>query len=67
MAKVVRCRTLGVDCDFEARGETEQEVLDKTSEHGRIAHGIQELTAELAMLVLGSIREEPEAQGVGSE
>ena len=29
MAKIVRCREVGVDCDFEARGDTEQEVLDK--------------------------------------
>ena len=66
MAKIVRCRQLGVDCDFEARGETEQEVVDKAAEHGRAAHGIQELTAELLMLVLGSIREEPEGQAVGA-
>ncbi len=30
MAKVVRCREVGVDCDFEARGETEQDVLQKS-------------------------------------
>ena len=29
MAKIIRCREVGVDCDFEARGATEQEVLDK--------------------------------------
>ena len=66
MAKILRCREVGVDCDFEARGATEQEVLDKAAEHGRTAHGIQELTAELLMLVLGSIREEPEGQAVGA-
>ena len=26
MAKIVRCRDVGVDCDFEARGETEKEI-----------------------------------------
>ena len=66
MAKIVRCRQLGVDCDFEAWGETDQEVVDKTAEHGRTVHGIQELTAELLMLVLGSIREEPEEQALGA-
>ena len=35
MAKIVRCREVGVDCDFEARGATEQEVLEKCAEHGR--------------------------------
>ena len=29
MAKIIRCREVGVDCDFEARGATEKEVLDK--------------------------------------
>ena len=66
MAKIVRCREVGVDCDFEARGETEQEILDKCAEHGRSAHGIQELSPELLVMVLGAIREEPEAQAVGA-
>ena len=43
-AKILRCRDVGVDCDFEARGATEEEILQKCSEHGRTAHGIQELT-----------------------
>jgi predicted small metal-binding protein len=63
MAKIVRCREVGVDCDFEARGATEQAILDQCAEHGRSAHGVQELTPELLMLVLGAIREEPEAVG----
>jgi len=62
MGKIVRCRQLGVDCDFEARGATEKEVLDRAAEHGRTAHGIPDLTPELLMLLIGSIREEPEAQ-----
>jgi predicted small metal-binding protein len=40
MAKMVRCREVGVDCDFEERGATEQEVLDQCAEHGRTAHGM---------------------------
>ena len=27
MAKVVNCRDVGVDCDFEARAETEEELF----------------------------------------
>ena len=46
MAKIVRCREVGVDCDFEARGATEEEVLDKAAEHGRTAHGIEVLAPE---------------------
>jgi predicted small metal-binding protein len=65
MAKIVRCR-VGVDCDFEAHGATEEEVLQKCSEHGRTAHGIEELTPELLVLVLAAIREEPEARAIGA-
>lgn len=57
MAKIVLCREVGVDCDFEARGETEQEVLDKCAEHGRTAHGIAVLPPELAEKVRAAIRE----------
>ena len=58
MAKVIRCKDVGVDCDFEAHGETEQEVLDKCAEHARLAHGIQELPPELAEKVHAAIHEE---------
>jgi predicted small metal-binding protein len=66
MAKIVRCREVGVDCDFEARGATEQEVLDKAAEHGRTAHGIEVLPPELVEKVRAAIREEPEGQAVGA-
>ena len=66
MVKILLCRDVGVDCEFEARGATEEEILQKCSEHGRTAHGIQELTPELLMLVLATIHEEPEARAVGA-
>ena len=66
MAKIVRCREVGVDCDFEARGAAEQEVLDQCAEHGRTAHGIQELSPELIAKVRAAIREEPEGQAVSA-
>jgi predicted small metal-binding protein len=58
MSKVVRCREVGVDCDFEARGETEQEVLQKCAEHAKSAHGMDEIPPELAAKVRSSIRDE---------
>lgn len=62
MAKVVNCRQVGVDCDFEARGETEQEVLDRCAEHARAAHGMQEIPPDLIEKVRNAIREEPSGQ-----
>jgi len=58
MAKVVSCREVGVDCDFVARGETEQDVLEQCAEHGRKEHGMNELPADLAEKVRGAIRDE---------
>jgi predicted small metal-binding protein len=67
MAKYVSCREVGVDCDFEARGETEQEVLQKCAEHARSAHGMNELPADLAAKVRASIREEePQRKASGA-
>lgn len=61
MSKVVRCRDVGVDCDFEARGDTVQEVIKKCEEHARSKHGIQELSANLTAKVKAAIREEKAA------
>lgn len=61
MAKVVKCRDVGVDCDFESRGETEQEVLKKCAEHARTAHGMDALPPDLLAKVKGAIHEEGKA------
>ena len=58
MSKVVTCRAVGVDCDFVARGETEQDVLEQCAEHGRKEHGMNELPADLAEKVRGAMRDE---------
>lgn len=58
MAKVMRCRDVGADCDFEARGQTEQEILAQCTEHARAAHGITEIPPELAERVRAAIRDE---------
>ncbi|HVJ04739.1 MAG TPA: DUF1059 domain-containing protein [Candidatus Saccharimonadales bacterium] len=60
MSKFVSCRDIGVDCDFVARGDSEQEVLQQCMEHARSAHGMNELTPELAEKVRSGIREEQE-------
>ncbi|HXG66314.1 MAG TPA: DUF1059 domain-containing protein [Blastocatellia bacterium] len=58
MAKVINCRDVGVDCDFTARGETEEEVLQKCAEHARSEHGMDELPADLAEKVRTAMRDE---------
>ena len=56
--KVIRCRDVGVDCDFEARGETVEDVLNQCGEHARTAHGMSEISAELLQKVTAAIHDE---------
>jgi predicted small metal-binding protein len=58
MTKTISCRDVGVDCDFIATGETEQEILEQCAEHARTAHGMTELPPDLAMKVRGAIKNE---------
>ncbi len=44
--KQISCRDFGVDCDFVARGETEEEVMRKGSEHGCKVHGYCDIKPE---------------------
>lgn len=57
MAKMLKCRDAGVDCDFEARAETEQELLLKCADHAKTAHGLNEIPPELATKVRAAIRD----------
>jgi predicted small metal-binding protein len=58
MAKVIRCRDVGVDCDFEARGNTVDEVMQKCAEHAAKDHGMKEIPQEVADKVRAAIRDE---------
>lgn len=49
MRKVLKCRDLGVACDFSAEGETDEDVLKKMKVHAQEDHNIswsKELEAE---------------------
>ena len=56
--KVISCRNVGVDCDFEAHGETVEDVLNQCGEHARAAHGMAEVPEELLEKVKAAIRDE---------
>ena len=61
MAKVVRCRDLGMEgceCDFVARGETEEDVLKLGGEHAAAVHGMTEVPPEVIQMVRSLIRDE---------
>jgi len=58
MAKVLRCRDVGMDCDFVARAETEEEILKQAAEHVQTVHEMKEIPEELVEKVRAAIRDE---------
>ena len=62
MAKEFSCRDVGMDCDFKVKGETEDEILKNAEQHGREAHGMQELTDETKQKIRSVIHDVPSDQ-----
>ena len=46
MAKVLRCKDMGIQCDFEARAETEEEILKQAAKHAAEVHNMTEIPEE---------------------
>ncbi len=58
MAKVLRCRDVGFDCDGVIRAETEEEILKKAAEHAQTVHNLKEISEEVVEKVRAAIRDE---------
>jgi predicted small metal-binding protein len=56
MAKELRCRDIGMNCDFVIRAESEGEVMRKAAEHARKTHGMKELAPDMNAKVRAAIR-----------
>jgi len=56
--KTMHCGELMKGCDFVARGATEDEVMKNAAEHAKTAHGIDNITPELAQKVKAAIKNE---------
>jgi len=57
VAKMLRCRDVGVDCDAVIRAETDEELMKKVSEHAKTVHGMSEISPDLASKVKAAIKE----------
>jgi len=44
MEKLLRCRDMGVDWDFEACGENAEEALKTAVDHARAIHGLKDIS-----------------------
>ncbi len=58
MAKVLRCRDVGLDCEGELRAETEEEIMRQAAEHAQTTHNMQDMPSELVQKVRAAIRDE---------
>lgn len=58
MEKVIRCKDVGFDCPGVIRAPTEEEAMKKAAEHARSAHGVREITPEIAAKVKSVMRTE---------
>jgi len=58
MSKVLRCAEVVPGCDYVARGESENEILQQAAEHARTVHNVAEVTPELAEQVRSAIHDE---------
>ncbi len=57
MAKEMRCADVGMECDFVARAESTEELMQQVAAHAAADHGITEIDDELAAKVQSLIRD----------
>jgi len=57
MAKVLRCRDVGLDCDFEARADSEEGIMQQAAGHAKTTHNLQDIPADIAAAVRAAIRD----------
>jgi len=57
MAKVVRCRDVGFNCEGVVRAETEEEVLKQVAAHAKAVHNLETVSAEVVAKVRQVMRD----------
>ena len=58
MAKVLRCKDVGFECEGVIHADTEEEVLQQAAAHAQTVHNVTELTEEIVEKVRAAIRDE---------
>lgn len=59
MAKILRCRDVGFDCDAEVHASSEDEVMAQVAQHAREVHGVDDVPDEVVVRALAAIRDTP--------
>lgn len=66
MAKVLFCNDLVPGCKFEARGNSEEEVLAEIADHIATAHGMMDISEEILAMVCKAIQEDISGRARGA-
>jgi len=57
MTKSISCADAGKDCGWSATAETEEELMNKVTEHAKIDHKDMEITPEVVAKIKSIIKE----------
>ncbi len=58
MAKILYCNDLVPGCKFEARGDSDEEILAEVVDHIATAHNMPDISDEILAMVCRAIHEE---------
>jgi predicted small metal-binding protein len=58
MAKSFGCRDIGVDCDYRAHADTQEELMEHIAAHAREVHGFESIAPEMLEQIHGAIAED---------
>ena len=58
MAKVLYCNDLVPGCRFEARGDSEEEIMAEVADHIATVHHMADISDEILAMVCNAIHEE---------
>lgn len=58
MSKVLYCCDLVPGCRFEARGESDEEILGEVADHIANVHNMTDISDEILAMVCAAVREE---------
>lgn len=66
MSKVLYCNDLVPGCKFEARGDSEEEILAEVADHIATAHNMTNISDQILAMVCAAIHEEVRVRSRGA-
>ena len=66
MSKVLYCNDLVPGCKFEARGDSEEEILAEVADHIATVHNMTNISEQILAMVCAAIHEEARVRSRGA-